>query len=464
MENSFNIPSILVLFGSTGDLAQKKLLPSLYNLDRQGLLPDQFRLIAFARRDWEKSDYLRYIRGALDKNFPGLIDDLSWQRFTQKIVYQYGDLKKPESYGGLSNSINSIDKAFGNCAHKIFYLALSPDLYDEALAVLDEIREKIKCVNLKDHKIVVEKPFGSDLSTFEELNGQILSKFDESQVYRIDHYLGKETVQNILYFRFYNPLIYKMLNCENVEKIEVKAWETYGVEGRAGFYDSYGQLKDMVQSHLLQLLALTLMELPGDKDLEGLTREEMGKLKSTVINSLRPEEVIRGQYTAGVVGGKPVKAYIEEEGIPGKSNTETFVRLDLKSDLPRWRDSKITITTGKRLIKKKTEIVLTLKGDCCKNQIFIRIQPDEGIQLKLNIKSPDHKKLEQVLTSFKYKDTFQNIMPDAYEQILLDIVRNKKTNFATTEELEAAWKFIDSVDMSGELKRYPAGVIPEAIE
>lgn len=467
MHLKIDIPTVLTIFGATGDLTKRKLLPSLYNLDRQGLLPQQFRIIAFARRDFTGEEYGNYIGGFIDKEFPRLLDKLSWEKFLDKITYISGDFTDKKAFNSLAKKLTEVDKELKVCAHKIFYLAISPNIYETVLNGIKDTSLKQICRKMKDSRVVIEKPFGSDLKSFRQLNRLVLDLFEEKQIYRIDHYLGKETVQNLLYFRAANQIFKKDWDKNSIESIDVNVNESLGVEDRASYYDKFGQLRDMVQSHMLQLLALIAVEVPGELDMSQLSVE-----KAKVISGLKildyEKDIIRAQYKKGVVDGQEVIGYKGENAIPKNSDTETYVQLKAILDLPKWKGVKVNLITGKRMKEKATEVIVRFKKDKAisglesGNKLVFKIQPKEGISLTFYVKAPGQNKLESVDMSFEYEDSFKTLIPEAYEKILFDIIRNNKVNFLSTEELEASWKFIDPIrksweNESSEVKFYLAG-------
>jgi len=467
MEAVFDIPTIFVIFGATGDLTQKKLLPSLYHLDKQAMLPEKFKVIAFARKEKTDRFYLDEIKQQLSQQFAFTFSETSWQKFAQKVTYHQGDFTKEEAFVGLAKKLNEIDMQLGVCTHKIFYLAVTPDLYETVLQGIKKTQLQQICKNEKDTRIIMEKPFGSSLASFQKLNQLALSLFTEKQIYRIDHLVGKETVQNILYFRAANPAIASTINRGCIKGVRINYYEAIGVGGRGGYYDVYGHLRDMVQSHLLQLLALTLMDLPKE-----LRPAEISKAKTEIIKSLAIEnldqDIIRGQYVKGVVEGKTVVGYRDEPGIPKDSSTETLVKIKAKLHGGKWEGLPVVLATGKRLNKKVTEVIIDyeeqqlvsgIKGG---NRLVIRIQPEEGITLRLMVKKPETDDLDTVDMSFKYKESFPALLPEAYEKIILDIIRKSDAFDITSEELEASWSFVDPIikkfaSSSGDLLFYPAG-------
>ncbi|MCA9383935.1 glucose-6-phosphate dehydrogenase, partial [Candidatus Dojkabacteria bacterium] len=323
---NINLPTTLVIFGATGDLTRRKLLPALYNLDQQSMLPEQIRIIAFARKELDQKQYKQYIESHVADLYPNLIEDTTWNKFFEKIDYISGDFADDKSYQILSKKLDEVDMHIGVCTHKLFYLAVSPDLYENVLQGIVHTELNAFCKNINDTRVILEKPFGKDYASFEKLNKQITDIFDEKQIYRIDHFLGKETVQNLLYFRAANPIFSNDWNKHKISKVYVRAYESIGIEKRADYYDKYGQLRDMVQSHLLQLLALVLMDMPSSlDDMEGINQRKAEVLEKLTISD--KSKIVRGQYMEGVVDAIAVGGYREEDGIDLSSNTETFVKV-----------------------------------------------------------------------------------------------------------------------------------------
>ena len=464
---NYDIPTSFVIFGATGDLAHRKLLPSLYNLDKQGMLPAMFKVIAFARRQLSDSEYRMEIKQELQKNFSFNFNENSWFKFAQKITYQQGDFNHNDAYVSLAKKLNDTDMQLGVCTHKIFYLAVTPDLYEQVLKGIKQTQLQQICKNEKDTRIIMEKPYGRSLQNFRELNKLALELFSEDQIYRIDHLVGKETVQNILYFRAANPALLTSYDCNCIESVRINYYESLGVGGRSGYYDAYGHLKDMVQSHVLQLLALTLMDLPVEMSPNLISKAKIDIIKHLQITDLK-SDVVRGQYTKGVIDGKNINGYREETGIPRNSQTETLVKIKTKMKGGKWDGLPVTLATGKGLSHRLTEVIIhfheieRVKGVKGGNTLIIRIQPEEGIILKLKVKKPVSDTLENADMVFKYKDSFFTMLPEAYEKIILDIVRKIEAFDLTSAELEAAWEFIDPIAKlfktnAVELKFYPAG-------
>ena len=466
MAENINQPTVFIIFGGTGDLSRKKLIPSLHHLDKQGKLPNEFRIISVARRASSDNELIKVYEDEMHNYFSSTFDIEHWTKFARKISIIKGDFSVSETFSSLARELNKIDESWKVCSQKIFYLSITPDLYKTVLEGIKKTQLEQICKDAKNIRVILEKPFGKSLSNFEELNALTLSLFTESQIYRVDHSVGKETVENILYFRAANPALMDSYTRESIDNIKINYLETIGVEGRGGYFDEFGQTRDMVQSHVLQMLALSLMDIP-----EKFTPESISTAKTEVLNNLSLVKtkncIVRGQYINGVIDGKSVPSYLEDLGSKN-SSTETYVEINATMKAGKWKGLPITLVSGKRLSKKLTDIVITYKDKeiveniIARNVLTIRIQPEEGITLKLRVKKPEAEEMENADMNFRYKDSFQTLLPEAYEKILLDIVHHTDAFDITTSELEASWKFIDPIIKGFEnndcpLQYYPAG-------
>ncbi len=470
---------VLVIFGATGDLTHRKLIPALYNLAVDGDLPTPQRVVGFARR--EKSDEV-FRAGLEDVNRKVSRqghDDALWAQFSQTITYHRGEFQDTDDYRSLAKKLDAIHDENVALGNRLFYIASAPEFFDEILIGLKEAglnEAKPGCWS----RVVVEKPFGTDLTSAEHLNQMVGQTFPEKDTYRIDHYLGKETAQNLMVLRFANTIFEPLWNQHHVEAVQITCSEHLGMEGgRGGYYDKSGALRDMVQNHLLQLLSLVAMEPPTDLSADGVRDE-----KVKVIRSLRPligakavgENVIRAQYTAGSIGGQEVVGYRQEDRVNPESLTESYVALRVHIDTWRWSGVPFFIRMGKRLPKKATEISIHFKKPPCvlfnrqtsannQNVLVIRIQPDEGHSLRITSKVPGSAlRLEPVKMDFRYRTSFGKASPEAYERLLLDAMAGDATLFARRDEVEEAWRFIDEIEKawhSGDsplpMAEYPAG-------
>jgi glucose-6-phosphate 1-dehydrogenase len=470
-------PCIVVIFGATGDLTHRKLVPALYNLAADGELPPAVAVVGFARRPKTDDEFRREMEEATRKYSRQSVRDEIWKTFAQSVFYHQSEFADEAGYKTLAERLEKIDKERGTRGNRLFYLAVAPDQFEPIL-------KHLKTVGLNHApkgswaRVIVEKPFGTDLASARELNRVVSNSFSEEQTYRIDHFLGKETAQNILVLRFANAIFEPLWNTRYIDHVQITAAETLGVEGRAGYYEGAGALRDMVQNHLLQLLCLIGMEPPTDLRADSIRDE-----KVKVVRSLRrissvevANNVVRGQYAAGAINGKPVPAYREEKNVNPKSETETFVALRINVDDWRWADVPVYLRVGKRLPKSGTEIsvhfkrapsVLFNKESVAldQNVLVVRIQPDEGISLRMQAKIPGTSlRIEPVKMDFHYGTSFGKASPEAYERLLLDAMSGDATLFARRDEVEEAWAFIDPIEEAWHAKKdppplyfYPAG-------
>lgn len=470
-------PCTVVIFGATGDLTHRKLIPALYNLAADGDLPASLTVVGFARRDKSDEQFRAELEEKARKVSRQTVSDELWKSFASRIFYHRSEFADQEGYRRLAERLNQIDSQRGTRGNRLFYLAVAPTDFEVILNNLNEAG-----VNQTRPgswaRVVVEKPFGRDLKSAEELNAIVSRTFREKDTYRIDHFLGKETAQNIMVLRFANAIFEPLWNCRYIDHIQITASESLGVETRGPYYESSGALRDMVQNHLLQLLCLVAMEPPTDLSADSVRDE-----KVKVIRSLRPIEgakvaaqVVRGQYGAGAINGKRVAAYRDEPRVSPESQTETFVALKLLIDNWRLADVPIYMRVGKRLPKSGTEIAVQFKsapsvlfnktaGDVGANVLVIRIQPDEGISLRMQSKIPGTAlRIEPVKMDFHYGTSFGKSSPEAYERLLLDAMSGDATLFARCDEVENAWRFIDAIEAAWHdspnpppLCFYPAG-------
>lgn len=469
-------PCTLVIFGATGDLTHRKLIPALYNLCADGNLPSAWTVVGFARREKSDDQFRAELKEAVAQFSRQKINEAQWEHFASSIYYHRGEFGISAGYTSLAKKLDAWDTQKGTCSNRLFYLAVAPDQFEVIL-------ENLKQSNLNTPppnswaRLIVEKPFGTNLPSARQLNTLVRTVFPESNTYRIDHYLGKETAQNIMVLRFANALFESVWNARYIHHIQITASELLGVEGRAGYYDHAGALRDMVQNHLLQLLCLTAMEPPIDLEADSIRDE-----KVKVLRSLRPivgEDVsmhaVRAQYGPGTLNGKRVLAYRNEQGVHPESKTETFVALHVSIDNWRWAGVPFFIRVGKRLPKPGTEIAVHFKNipqilfnklaeGLDENVLVIRIQPDEGISLRMSAKLPGSSvRIEPVKMDFHYGTSFGKATPEAYERLLMDAMSGDPTLFARRDEVEEAWKFVDSIretwdhDTSTELPVYSAG-------
>jgi glucose-6-phosphate 1-dehydrogenase len=469
-------PCSVIIFGATGDLTHRKLVPALYNLAADGELPPAVAVIGFARRPKTDDEFRKEMEEATRQFSRQNVRDEIWKTFAQSLFYHQSEFADENGYKTLAERLTKIDTERGTRGNRLFYLAVAPDQFDPIL-------KHLKAVGLNEAqpgswaRVIVEKPFGTDLASARELNRVVHKSFAEDQTYRIDHFLGKETAQNILVLRFANAIFEPLWNTRYIDHIQITAAETLGVEGRAGYYENAGALRDMVQNHLLQLLCLIGMEPPTDLSADAI-RDEKVKVVRSLRHMTAPDvavNAVRGQYSAGSIGGKQVVGYREEKNVDPNSMTETFVALRLKIDNWRWADLPVYLRVGKRLPKSGTEIsvhfkkapgVLFNKESVAldQNVLVVRIQPDEGISLRMQAKIPGTSlRIEPVKMDFHYGTSFGKASPEAYERLLLDAMSGDATLFARRDEVEEAWAFIDPVEEAWhakdapELHFYPAG-------
>lgn len=452
----------VVIFGATGDLTHRKLIPALYNLAVDGELPPNVQIVGFARRDWSNEFFRENLEKVNKEVSRSGHDDEIWAKFAESIEYHQSEFRDDDGYASLAKRLDEIDELRGGKGHRLFYIASAPDFFDDIL-------ENLRDAKLNEEKsggwsrVIVEKPFGTDLKTAEHLNEVVNATFEEKDTFRIDHYLGKETAQNIMVLRFANAIFEPLWNSRYVDHFQITCSEHLGMEGgRGAYYDTAGAMRDMVQNHLLQLLSLVAMEPPTDLTADGVRDE-----KVKVFRSLRPwdtpekvaENVVRGQYVAGHINGESVPGYREEERVNPESETEAYVALRILIDTWRWSGVPFYMRMGKRLPKKATEISVHFKdvpdvlfntipgGVPGGNVLVIRIQPDEGISLRMTSKLPGTAlRMEPVKMDFHYSSSFGKSSPEAYERLLLDAMAGDATLFARRDEVEEAWRFVDHIE------------------
>lgn len=465
-ESRVTEPVTIVIFGASGDLTRRKLMPALFIAYAQDLLPKTFTIVGFARRDYDDETFRGMMADSI-KEFSRLpIDDATVRNFVKHICYHRGDISNLASYAELKERFEGVESYPEN---RLYYLSIIPSLFKTAVESLKQSGLIAAPHSKHWTRVVIEKPFGKDLESAMALNGDLLRHLDESQIYRIDHYLGKETVQNILSFRFANAIFEPVFNRSYVDHIQITASETVGMEsGRGGYYDEYGALRDMVTNHILQLLCLVTMEPPGDLSAEAIRNEKVKVLNAAKLDIRKDisDAVCRGQYASGVdAQGGHIKGYREEDRVDQHSQTETFAALRLKIDNWRWAGVPIFLRTGKRMAKKTTEISVQFKvpplqlfqhvaceEDVCDitrikpNTLIFRIQPDEGIFLKVGTKRPGMRfVVEDVNMDFSYSGTWNKSLPEAYERLLLDALHGDSTLFTRSDEVKAEWRVVQPI-------------------
>ena len=471
-------PCSIIIFGASGDLTARKLIPALYHLRKEKQMPEDFRIIGFARREKTAASWRGELRSALDQfSRTKPVDEVVWQEFSQHVFYCEGDLTDAAAYAKLAKQLNG----FGSEALRrnlLFYLAVSPSQFGQGVEQLHGAGLLQKDSTDGWQRIVVEKPFGHDLESARQLNRELVRYAREQQIYRIDHYLGKETVQNILMFRFSNAIFERLWNRESIDHLQLTVSESLGVGQRGGYYEEAGALRDMVQNHLLQVLSLMAMEPPVSLEAEAIRDEKVKLLKS-----VRPFEsedvgrqVVRGQYLAGAVDGEMRPAYRQEPKVKPDSNVETYVALKLFIDNWRWSGVPFFLRTGKNLPVSTSEVRIQFRptpnvlfaAQCGlrldTNALVLRLQPDEGISLRFNGKVPGTSvEVRPVRMHFSYNTEFGAYTPEAYERLLLEAMAGDATLFIRRDEVEAAWKIVDGIRQGWAAKPlsarefYPAG-------
>ncbi len=462
VSSRFIDPCILVIFGATGDLTARKLLPAIYNLAREGQLPSQFAVVGFARREKTDEEFRSEMKEAINQySRVKPVDEAVWKNFEQQIFYHRSEFPDDSGYQSLDQKLKELDGRFGTKGNRVFYLSTQPryftmisDKLHAAGLIYDE-----KTVKDKWSRIIIEKPFGHDLASAHDLQKELLKYLSEDQIFRIDHYLGKETVQNLMVFRFANSIFESLWNNRYIDHVQITVAEEIGIGRRGAFFEEAGLLRDIVQNHMMQLLSLVAMEPPVNLEANAIRDE-----KVKVLQAIRPfteddfkTSVIRGQYGKGFIGGEDVKGYREEENVDPKSNIETYVALRLFIDNWRWHGVPFYLRSGKRLPKRASEIAIQFKhppGVLFQeegkqheaNVLAIRIQPDEGTALKINCKVPGPASpIQPVKMDFRYGSYFGMSPPEAYERLILDCMIGDTTLFAREDEVFNSWSLLTPV-------------------
>ena len=448
-------PCAVVIFGATGDLAKRKLIPALYRLVQERVLPAEFAIVGLGRTPMSNEEFREKMKAAVvEFSESKSVDEEVWRSFAEGIQFLPSNIDRPECYGELARRLEEVDRERGTQGNRLFYLSVAPEFYAEAVRQLGEAG-----LTRQDRgwvRVVIEKPFGTSLESARELNGQILRHLDESQIYRIDHYLGKETVQNLLVFRFANGIFEPMWNRQYVDHVQITNAETVGVEGRGGYYEKSGVVRDMIQNHVFQVLSLVAMEPPASLTAEAVRDEKIKAMHSA--RAFTPERVrtecVRGQYGAGSIGGKPVPGYREEQGVAPDSATETYAMVTMWFDNWRWSGVPFYIRSGKRLAKRVTEIAIQFRAapyalfgkameELAPNQLVIRIQPDEGITLRVAAKVPGQvTRIRDVNMDFRYGASFGVQLAEAYERLILDCILGDSTLYARRDMTERGWELV----------------------
>ena len=466
-------PCVLVLFGVTGDLSRKKLLPAIYDLPNRGLLPPGFSLVGFARRDWENEDFRQIAYESVKAHARTPFREDVWTHLSEGMHFVPGEFSDPGAFDARSMAVKELDESRGTGGNYAFYLSIPPKFFPQVV-------EQLQRSGLADRKegawrrVVIEKPFGRDLKTAVELNDTVHRVFPEESIFRIDHYLGKETVQNILALRFANTMFEPIWNRSFVDHVQITMAEDIGIGGRAGYYDGIGAARDVIQNHLLQLLALTAMEEPTSFRAEAVRAEKAKILSSVRVPGDLAEATARGQYAAGWQGGVNVRGYLEEDGIPADSRTETYAAVKLEIENRRWAGVPFYLRTGKRLSRRVTEVAMVFQKaphlpfsqtdteELGQNALVMRVQPDEGITVRFGSKVPGTSmEIRDVNMDFAYGESFTETSPEAYERLLLDVLIGDPPLFPRQEEVELSWQILDPITefwaSRGGLDQYKSG-------
>jgi glucose-6-phosphate 1-dehydrogenase len=460
-------PSSLVIFGVTGDLSRKKLMPAVYDLANRGLLPAGFSLVGFARRDWKNQDFGKVVKEAVKQYARTPWNESVWKQLSENIRFVSGEFDDDAAFDRLKAIIDDLDAKVGTNGNHAFYLSIPPKAFAQ-------VCQQLKRSGLADaqpdefRRVVIEKPFGHNLESSRELNDVVESVFPPDSVFRIDHYLGKETVQNILALRFANMLFEPLWNSNYIDHVQITMAEDIGVGGRAGYYDGIGAARDVIQNHLLQLLALTAMEEPVSFDAADLRAEKEKVLSAVRVPKDLAKHTARGQYAGGWQGGEQVTGFLEEDGMNPNSVSETYAAMRLDINTRRWAGVPFYLRAGKRLGRRVTEIAVVFKrapqqlfaesqtSALGQNALVIRVQPDEGITIRFGSKVPGvGMQVRDVTMDFGYGHAFTEASPEAYERLILDVLLGDPPLFPRHEEVELSWKILDPIVSFWEKKGKP---------
>lgn len=460
-------PSSLVIFGVTGDLSRKKLMPAVYDLANRGLLPAGFSLVGFARRDWKNQDFGKVVKEAVKQYARTPWNEAVWKQLSENIRFVSGEFDDDAAFDRLKATIDELDAKVGTNGNHAFYLSIPPKAFAQ-------VCQQLKRSGLADaqpdefRRVVIEKPFGHNLDSSRELNDVVESVFPPDSVFRIDHYLGKETVQNILALRFANMLFEPLWNSNYIDHVQITMAEDIGVGGRAGYYDGIGAARDVIQNHLLQLLALTAMEEPVSFDAADLRAEKEKVLSAVRVPKDLAKHTARGQYAGGWQGGEQVTGFLDEDGMNPKSVSETYAAMRLDINTRRWAGVPFYLRAGKRLGRRVTEIAVVFKrapqqlfaesqtSALGQNALVIRVQPDEGITIRFGSKVPGvGMQVRDVTMDFGYGHAFTEASPEAYERLILDVLLGDPPLFPRHEEVELSWKILDPIVSFWEKKGKP---------
>ncbi|MCW2665960.1 MAG: glucose-6-phosphate 1-dehydrogenase, partial [Frankiales bacterium] len=452
-------PCVLVVFGVTGDLARKKLIPAVYDLANRGLLPPGFVLLGFARRDWGDGDFEQIAREAAKKGARTEFRAEVWQRLADAIRFLPGSFDDDAAFDQLAAMLKETDASHGTGGNAAFYLSIPPAAFPTVLQQMERTGMADNHESGGWRRVVVEKPFGTDLPSAVELNRQVDHVFTSRDVFRIDHYLGKETVQNLLALRFANTLFEPIWNAHHIDSVQITMAEDVGIGSRAGFYEETGAARDVLQNHLLQLLALTAMDEPVSFDAASLRTEKRKVLGAIKVPKDLSTDAVRGQYEQGWLAGERARAYRDEEGVAADSRTETFAAVRLEVETRRWAGVPFYLRTGKRLPRRVTEIAVMFRKaphlpfsrsdteELGQNQLVVRVQPDEGVTLRFGSKVPGTAmEVRDVSMDFLYGEAFTESSPEAYERLLLDVLLGDAALFPQNEEVEQSWRVVDPIE------------------
>jgi glucose-6-phosphate 1-dehydrogenase len=449
-------PCAVVIFGASGDLAKRKLIPALYRLVQERLLPAEFAIIGLGRTPMSDEEFREKMKASVAEfSEAKSVDEEVWRSFAQGIRYLPSNISNADDYQKLGELLGEVDRERGTQGNRLFYLSTAPEFYAEAVSRLAAVG-----LTKQDEgwaRVIIEKPFGTSLDSARELNQQILRHLDESQIYRIDHYLGKETVQNLLVFRFANGIYEPLWNRQYIDHVQITNAETVGVEGRGGYYEKSGVVRDMIQNHVFQVLSLVAMEPPSSLGAEDVRDEKIKAMHSARAFTAErvAAECVRGQYGAGSIGGRPVPGYREEQGVAPDSTTETYAMVTMWFDNWRWSGVPFYIRSGKRLAKRVTEIAIQFREaplqlfgaaameQVSPNQLVIRIQPDEGITMRVAAKVPGQvTRVRDVNMDFRYGASFGVQLAEAYERLILDCILGDSTLYARKDMTERGWELV----------------------
>ena len=450
-------PCGVVIFGVTGDLARKKLMPAIYDLANRGLLPPGFSLVGFARRDWADQDFAAIVHDAVMEHARTPFREEVWRQLSQGFRFVPGEFSDDVAFTQLRSTIEELDRERGTAGNHAFYLSIPPKFFPDVIGQLKQ--HGLAEDNTGSwRRVVVEKPFGHDLKSAQDLNSVVSEVFPPESVFRIDHYLGKETVQNILALRFANQLFEPIWNANYVDHVQITMAEDIGIGGRAGYYDGIGAARDVIQNHLLQLMALIAMEEPVSFEAQSLRTEKQKILRSVRHPARLDLHTSRGQYAAGWAGGEKVKGYLQEDDIPQSSKTETFAAIKLEIDTRRWAGVPFYLRHGKRLGRRVTEVAVVFKRaphlpftetateELGQNALVIRVQPDEGVTVRFGSKVPGTAmEIRDVNMDFAYGGAFVESSPEAYERLILDVLLGDPPLFPQHEEVELSWRILDPI-------------------